>query len=206
MREKFTVNVFWLQKAAICLAFFAFMTLKCEAQLGLPPTISVQPLDQTVTNMGTVTFSVTVDASLSLTTSYQWQLNGVDLKTPGASGTKLLTLLDPKISYTQPNNTSNKAGNYSVKLTAFLGGTRVSSNAVLKVVSTAVAITSAKMNDNGFQVHMAGITGAAYVLYASSNLATWVPVYTNSSLTGAADYTDSAAAQFSTRYYKVLLK
>ncbi|HEY2083122.1 MAG TPA: hypothetical protein VGI88_10080, partial [Verrucomicrobiae bacterium] len=124
MKAKFTVGMSWLQKAAICLAFFAFLTVKCQAQLGPPPTISVQPQDQAVTNMGTATFSVKVDASLSLTTSYQWQFNGVDLKTPGASGTKLLTLLDPVISYTQPNNTSNKAGNYSVKLTAFLGGTR----------------------------------------------------------------------------------
>jgi len=206
MKEKSTVEVFWLQKAAICLAFCGFLTAKCEAQLGPPPPISVQPVDQTVTNMGTVTFSVKVKADLSLTTSYQWQFNGVDLKTPGSSGTKLLTLLDPVISYSQPNNTPNMAGNYSVKLTALLGGTRTSSNAVLKVVSAPVAISSAKSAPEGFQLHLSGITGVNFVVYASTNMADWTPVYTYTSLLGTADYTDAAAANFKSRYYKVLIQ
>jgi hypothetical protein len=172
--------------------------------LGLPPNINVQPLDQTVTNMGSVTFSVTVDASLSLTTHYQWQFNGVDLKTPGSSGTKLLTLLDPLISYTQPNNTSNNAGNYSVLLTSTLGASRMSSNAVLRVVSTPVAFSGARPGTNGFQLHVTGITGVNFVVYASSNLVNWVPIYTNTSLTGSAEYTDAEAMHLNSRYYKVL--
>src|SRR5882724_4257720 len=178
--------------AAMCLISGSLLPMQVQA-LGLPPTINVQPLDQTVTNMGSVTFSVTVDASLSLTTYYQWQFNGVDLKTPGSSGTKLLTLLNPVISYTQPNNTSNNAGSYSVKLTSTLGASRTSSNAVLKVVSTPVAFSSAKPGTNGFQLHVTGITGVNFVIYASSNLVNWVPIYTNTSLIGSADYTDTAA-------------
>ena len=189
--------------AIMCLISSVMVPARVHA-LGPPPTISVQPLDQTVTNMGSVMFSVSVEASLSLTTHYQWQFNGVDLKTPGSSGTKLLTLLDPVISYTQPNNTSNKSGNYSVLLTSTLGASRMSSNAVLRVVSTPVAFSSANLGTNGFQLHLTGITGVNYVVYASSNLVNWVPVYTNTSLSGSADYVDTAAAQFSARYYKVL--
>ena len=125
---------------AIWLILSMLFPLKVHA-LGLPPSINVQPSNQTVINMGSVTFSVTVDASLSLTTHYQWQFNGVDLKTPGSSGTKLLTLLDPTITYTQPNNTAANAGVYSVVLTSTLGASRTSSNAVLKIVTTPVAVT-----------------------------------------------------------------
>jgi hypothetical protein len=149
---------------------------------------------------------VKVAASLSLTTYYQWRCNGVDLKTSGSSGTKLLTLLDPIISYTQPNNTPNKAGAYSVKLTATLGGTTISSNAVLTIIHDPVAISSAQMSADGFQLHVTGITGVNFVVYASSNLVNWAPVYTNSDLTGSADFTDTAAAHFNARYYKVLVQ
>jgi hypothetical protein len=203
MREKFTGNMCWHQKAAVLLAFFCFLTVKCEAQLGIPPTITVQPSDQTVTNMGTVTFSVTVAANLSLTTHYQWMLNGVALKTTGSSGTKLLTLLDPTVTYTQPNNTTNNAGAYSVKLTQTLGGTTLSSNAILKIANNPVTFSGAKMGASGFQLHMAGITGADYVVYASSNLVNWIPVYTNTTQSGSADYIDTAASQFKSRYYRV---
>jgi hypothetical protein len=174
--------------------------------LGLPPTINVQPQDQTVTNMGSVTFKVTVDASLSLTIHYQWLFNGVELTTPGSSGTKFLTLLDPVISYTQPNNTTTNAGNYSVKLITTLGAQRVSSNAVLRVVSAAATISSATPGANGFQLHVTGVTGANFIVYASSNLVNWTPVYTNTSLLGTADYTDTAAASFGARYYRVLVQ
>jgi len=204
MREKFTVGACGLKTAAICLAFFAFLTVKCEAQLGIPPTISVQPSNQTVTNMGSVTFSVSVAANLSLTTHYQWYFNGTALSTPGSSGTKLLTLLDPTITYTQANVTTNNAGAYSVKLTATLGGTAVSSNAVLKVASNPVTFTGAKPAADGFHLHMTGITGANYIVYVSTNLVNWTPVYTNSDQTGTADYVDTNAALFKQRYYKVV--
>ncbi|HWD90754.1 MAG TPA: immunoglobulin domain-containing protein [Verrucomicrobiae bacterium] len=206
MKEKFTVHTSWLGKAAVLLAFFGFLTLKCEAQLGIPPTITVQPSDQTVTNMGTVTFKVSVAANLSLTTHYQWMLNGVALKTSGSSGTKLLTLLDPTISYTQPNNTPKNAGAYSVKLTQTLGGTTVSSNANLNITTTPVAFSAAKPSADGFQLHLTGITGANFVVYASTNMVTWTPVYTNSDQTGSADYIDTAAAQFKSRFYKVVVQ
>ncbi len=91
-------------------------------------------------------------------------------------------------------------------LTSTLGASRTSSNAVLKVVSLPVTFSSSKMSTNGFQLHVTGITGVSYVVYASSNLANWTPVYTNNNLTGSADYVDAAARNLDSRYYKVLVQ
>jgi hypothetical protein len=188
--------------AAICLISGSMLPMRVDAQLLPPPHIIVQPSDVTVTNQGTATFSVKLDGSIAITVNYQWQFNGVNLKTSGASGTKLLTLLDPVISYTQPNNTPSQAGAYSVKISVPLNSTvRTSSNAILSVVTGPASITAAGPATNGFHLHVAGITGVNFVVYASSDLHNWVPVYTNSSLIGAADYTDPSEA--SARYYKV---
>jgi len=190
--------------AAAGLILGSMLPMKVHGQLLGPPQILVQPLDQTVTNMGSVTFGVKIDASISLTLSYQWQLNGYNLRTPGSSGTQLLTLGNEWITYTQPNNTFTNQGKYSVKLTSTLGATVVSSNAVLKVVDSPVAVSGARMSTNGFQLHVTGVTGVNFVVYASSNLTTWNPVYTNSTLSGTVDYTDTSAAQCNAKYYTVL--
>src|SRR5215469_12175375 len=52
------------------------LPMRVHGQLLGPPKILVPPSDQTVTNMGSATFSVKIDASISLTLSYQWQFNG----------------------------------------------------------------------------------------------------------------------------------
>lgn len=199
-KQYITWSVVWF---AIWLILGVLCPLKVHA-IGPPPSIAVQPSDQAVTNMGSVTFSVTVDASLSLTTHYQWYFNGNALNTPGSSGTKLLTLLDPKITYTQPNNTAANAGVYSVVLTSTLGASRASSNANLKIVTAPVVVTKAQPSASGFQLHLDGITGANFIVYASTNLTTWIPLYTNTTQSGAADFLDTASSQFRARYYKVV--
>ena len=53
----------------------------------VPPAITAQPADQTVTEGQTATFSVTATGSSPI--SYQWQQNFVDI--PGATGTSYTT-------------------------------------------------------------------------------------------------------------------
>src|SRR4029079_13487521 len=84
----------------------------------VPPTISVQPQDQTVKAGSSVTF--TVSASGSVTLAYQWKLNGTSL--PGATTS----------SFVISNVQTNHAGSYSVSITNNAGSiTRF--NAILTV-------------------------------------------------------------------------
>jgi len=86
----------------------------------VPPTIVSQPQSQTVNEGETVTFSVTATGTPPL--SYQWRRNNVAI--PGVTGPSL----------TLSNVTSLDAGVYSV-IVSNLFGSRISSNAVLTVIS-----------------------------------------------------------------------
>jgi len=85
----------------------------------VPPTITTQPLSQTVTQGLNATF--TVAASGTTPFSYQWRFNGTPIGGATAS------------SYTRSNVQPGDAGSYSVVVTN-LAGTATSANAVLTVV------------------------------------------------------------------------
>lgn len=198
MKDSSNVGMRWVQKTAICLAFFWLFVASADAQF---LSIAVQPSDQTVIKGDTATFHVQVATLLALSTTYQWQMNGKDI--PGASGSQLLTLLGGDFAYSVTHASPLNVGNYSLKLSSLLSGTVTSSSAALTVVNTPVTVTSVKAGTDGFHLHLTGITGVNFVVSASTNLVNWIPVYTNTSLTGSADYTDAAAANFPARYYKV---
>lgn len=54
-----------------------------------------------------------------------------------------------------------------------------------------------------FQAHLTGISGTNYVFQASSDLINWTSIATNNALNGLLDFSDTNAANFSTRYYRV---
>ena len=84
----------------------------------VPPSITTQPTNQTVTVGGTATFSVTASGAPPL--SYQWNFNGTNLS--GATN-QTLTLTNVRPS---------QAGNYAVLVTN-VSGSILSSNAMLTV-------------------------------------------------------------------------
>jgi hypothetical protein len=86
--------------------------------VGLPPTITVQPTNQTVAVGGTAILSVMADGTPTL--SYQWNFNGTNLA--WATNTSLI------ITNIQPA----QAGNYAVLVTNVFGS-GLSSNATLTV-------------------------------------------------------------------------
>ena|SRR5688572_27088368 len=63
-------------------------------------------------------------------------------------------------------------------------------------------ITSQQMTANGFELYVAG-SASAYVISASGNLNEWTPIFTNSSPTGPIVYTDTAAHNYPSRFYRV---
>jgi hypothetical protein len=85
---------------------------------GSPPSITIQPTNQTVTVGGTATFNVTASGMPPL--SYQWNFNGTNIA--GATNTTL-TLTNVQVS---------QAGNYTVLVTNRFGSV-LSSNAILVV-------------------------------------------------------------------------
>jgi hypothetical protein len=88
--------------------------------IGVPPAITSQPPDRTVSQGADVTFSVIATGTPPL--SYQWRLYETNL--PGATGS------DYSLTNVQPAD----AGPYSVQVTNS-GGTTTSSNAQLTVVT-----------------------------------------------------------------------
>jgi N-acetylneuraminic acid mutarotase len=56
---------------------------------------------------------------------------------------------------------------------------------------------------DGFHLRIQGIAGQTTIIYASSDLKTWLPIYTNPPASGYIDFVDAAAANSPSRYYRV---
>ncbi len=109
-----------LRGAVVALFLLGALVPIARAQLGIIPSIDVQPLDQSVKKGGTVTFTV---EAFSLTTMYyQWYRNGTSIS--GATDS----------SYTRANLDFPDAGTYHVVIANFIGSTQ-SRGAQLTVLS-----------------------------------------------------------------------
>ena len=95
----------------------------------IPPAITLQPTNQTVTVTSNVTFVVTATGTVPL--NYQWQFNGTNLTNGGNISGATTNVL--KISPAQLTN----SGNYTVVVTN-AGGAVTSSVAMLTVASSPV--------------------------------------------------------------------
>jgi hypothetical protein len=104
--------------------------------VNVPPSITAQPSNQTVTQGASATF--TVAATGSPTLSYQWSFNGVNISGATAS------------SYTKSNAQSSDAGNYAVVVSNPYGSV-TSANATLTVTPALVTAT-VDNSDAGFSV------------------------------------------------------
>jgi len=58
---------------------------------------------------------------------------------------------------------------------------------------------------NGFSLQVAGLTAQGNVLvYSSTNLVTWKPIYTNSPVFGSLQFLDTNATKYPMMFYRVL--
>jgi len=63
---------------------------------------------------------------------------------------------------------------------------------------------SLAITNSAFRLRVLGASGLpSVVIYASTNLQSWTPIFTNSALTDRFEYLDSAAASFRQRYYRL---
>ncbi len=147
------VRLHWnekLKKAFSGLFLFGFLVSSGFAQVGTPPTISVQPLDQTVPSGGTATFQVAASSSTVMT--FKWYRNGAAVS--GATNN----------IYTITNVQTNHAGVYKVDVKNATG-TTTSSNAILSVLQSLVAntasITTAQDTATNLQLTATSANGSA---------------------------------------------
>jgi uncharacterized repeat protein (TIGR03803 family) len=160
--------------------------------VGLPPTITDQPTNQSIALHSNAIFSLTAAAALSC----QWQFDSANL--PNATNYTL------SITNAQVTN----AGSYQAIVTNSNGAT---TSAVVTLSLTNVPVSflagpgASQYSGGQFSLRLTNLTGqGAVILEASSNLLQWTPIYTNPSGFGAASFIDAAAANYPFRYYRAL--
>jgi alpha-tubulin suppressor-like RCC1 family protein len=126
---------------------------------------------------------------------YQWQLNGTNVL--GATNATL----------TLTNIPINRAGVYSCIISNALG-TVTSPGTTLGVQRYPLLFNTAsnvmQMTTNGFKLRIGGLAGQGpLILYASTNLANWMPVLTNPPVVGTLDVLDPNATNQAQLFYKV---
>ena len=156
---------------------------------GTAPIITNAPVTRLVRANANTSFTVGAAGTPPLV--YQWQFNQNSL-TNQTNAT--LTLLN-----VQPTN----SGNYSVTITNNYGS--LSTNAALSVEQFVLntSPTNLWMTTNGFQLQLDGIlTANPVVILESTDLVSWLPIYTNPATTGSIQLLDFTATNLPARFYR----
>jgi hypothetical protein len=156
------------------------------------PVITASPVSKTVIVGTNVVFSVSASGTPPLL--YQWQYNSNNLS--GATNAQLV------LNAVQSTN----SGNYSLIVSNDYG-VAVSSNAVLVVRGPYFDSTpgSIGLTVQGFEFQLDGLTGhGPVIIYASSNLLNWQPVFTNPPVNGSLQYLDSNATDAPYQFYRAI--
>jgi uncharacterized delta-60 repeat protein len=153
------------------------------------PLITSQPQSQTNWFGGLVAFNVTAASESPLV--YQWQFNGANI-----SDATNATLALANLQYAS-------AGNYCVIVSNTVAGV-VSSNATLAVLQPAAQFGAGVMpRASGCNLALTGLTGhGAVIIYASTNLLNWEPIFTNPPQIGTVEYLDAGATNWLQRFYR----
>jgi hypothetical protein len=189
MRKTRFLN-FDLRWFGFCLCLLAFGLCRTQAQLGMPPIITVQPVGGIVPIGGSITITVVVTSATAVT--YKWKK---DAKAVGSDSSSIvITNMSPEY-----------AGTYMVKVSNAAGST-TSSNAVLSILPVITLLPSG-MTTNGFQISLSGPPGSNYVIMASADMVNWTPISTNqASIDGVVSHTDPTALSRDLRYYRAMLQ
>jgi len=158
------------------------------------PIIVADPQSQTITTGQGATFTVAAGGSTPL--SYQWYFNTNTLLANATNA--FLTLI---------NIQATNAGTYSVTVSNVVGSV-TSTNALLMVSAGTPAkpqLSSFGYDNGTFSLTVNGDTGPDYIVQASTNLTDWASIFTNHSPTPPFVWTDSAASNFSQRFYRIRL-
>lgn len=154
-----------------------------------PPVITQQPSNNIVAVAGQATPVVIGVTATGTSVAYQWFFNHAAVSAATSS------------SYTLSSLSTNNTGAYFVVVTN-LAGSVTSSVANLTVYSTSKATMAfTKPKSGSPSIVVDGVPGYTYVVEGSTDLSTWVPLYTN---TSPYTYTDVNASSFNKRFYRTV--
>ena len=156
----------------------------------VPLEFAIQPAAISTSAGATAKFSVTNLIGVGPFT-YQWQCNSTNID--GATNTSL----------SLTNVQASQSGNYSVVVTNAFG--TITNYAMLAVQSFVFnnGSTNLLFTTNGLQLQLNGVYATnSVILYASTDLVSWLPILTNAATTGSAQFVDSAATNWPQRFYR----
>ena len=165
-----------------------------SAVLTKQPGIAVPPQNQFVLPGWSATFKVVATGYEIL--NYQWNVNGTNIV--GATNATL----------TLTNVPLTSAGNYQcVVSNAF--GTCASRFATLYVFRTTPyfdpSASGLHWTNGNFGLTLNWLSGhGPVIIYGSTNLFNWMPIYTNPPIIGSLQFFDSAATNFPFRFYRAM--
>lgn len=153
------------------------------------PGFSVMPQSRSVFTGTNITFSVTATGSPTLT--YQWTFNSTNIS--GATNS----------AYGLTAVQTTNAGTYAVLVSNSLGSA-ISAPAQLSVSILPFQFNSAAtLPDGNVQLSFTGAIGSQYTVQVSSNLVNWQPLNTVTDAANPVTYTDTNAAAFNPRFYRL---
>jgi alpha-tubulin suppressor-like RCC1 family protein len=156
---------------------------------GTPPTATSMSPNTYIRASGSTNFVVSAFGTPPL--AYQWQLDGTNLLSKTNASLSLANV--------QPTN----AGIYTVVITNNFGV--IATNTILWVglFKLNAGPTNSFMSTNGFKLELDGIlTTNPVVIFASTDLVYWLPLFTNSATTGSVQFWDVIATNIPTRFYR----
>jgi hypothetical protein len=155
--------------------------------VGVPPTITTQPVSQFVAVGTNVTLVVSGTGSAPL--AYQWRKDGVDI--PGATSSTLV------LNGVQTNQT----GLYdSVLANSF--GARTSAVAVVSIAGPPHLVSVARLTNGFIEVVLDGLSGHVYELLGSTNFDGWRVITRLTNTGGRQLFLDTSATNEPLRFYR----
>jgi hypothetical protein len=156
----------------------------------VPLEFSIQPAAQSTPVGATAKFSIAYTNGAG-PFSFQWQSNGISID--GATNI-FLSLTNVQL---------NQAGTYSAIVGNSYGA--VTNSAVLTVqpFTFNTGLTNPLFTTNGMQLQLIGVFATnSVILYASTDLVSWLPILTNSAATGSVQFLDASATNWPLRFYR----
>lgn len=154
-----------------------------------PSEIYIQPPSLTTVAGAPVTFTVGTNGQGPFT--FQWLLNGTSL-----AGATNKSLSIPSVQLTD-------AGSYSVIVSNVYGNVSANAPLLVQPFMFNTSSTGLLLATNGLRLQLGGVFATnSVVVYASTDLVSWLPILTNSPATGAVQFLDTTTTNWPMRFYR----